>query len=1034
MAHPHWENPEVLAMGRLPSRSPLIPFATTEQALARDRTKSPWFKSLNGTWRFLRVKHPNAAPENWETPETSDADWSSMEVPGLWTRADFIDKPIYTNVLMPFRNEPPLVPKENPTGLYRTLFTLPRGWKQRRVVLHLGGVENCYYLYCNGLEVGFAKDSRLPSEFDLTPYLRSGKNLIAIKVLRWSDTSYIEDQDQWWHAGIHRDVFLYTTQETHIRDLFVRAGLDENLTTGTLHTTVRLGGIDRSSLGHRVKIELYSNSGRPVLRKPLVQIIDPSHFYAVTGSGNSLEFECKLSRPKHWTAETPVLYTLVATLLDPDGNPIECSSVRTGFRCVAVKDRELLINGQPVLIRGVNRHDHCDRTGKVLTEELWRLDIETMKRHNINAVRTSHYPNDSRFYELCDEYGLYVVDECNIEAHHHYAQLGRDPFWGVACLDRAIRMVERDKNHPSIIMWSMGNETGFGANHMAMTAWIREYDPSRPIHNENAICEQGVRQHWTENLHGSDVVCPMYPQVDDIIRHARDTDDPRPLIMCEYAHAMGNSGGNLKEYWEAIEKYHGLQGGFIWEWLDHGLLEKHDNIDYWAYGGDFGEWRHDLNFVCDGLCWPDRTPHSSLIEYKKIIEPVAVIRLSRNRFRVTNKNYFTNLGWLQCSWQVDVNGIKIQSGRLGKLTTDPQASTEIELPFSRPELKAGQEAILTISFNLATDLTWAPRGHQVAWSQFRIGQRKSAALKFRGKCTLSKKISGELKVKSGKKIIETPNSTLVFGNRGLESWHFQGQQIIADIPHVNLWRAPLDNDGIKGRVGQGGKSLSRWMDLGLDKLHYRHAGIKCRQQRDGTISVQWNLEVVARGGKVGVQNKYLIYPNDSVRVEHKFVLGSQLADLPRLGIRWVLPAEFEQFEWYGLGPHETYWDRKTSGLLSLHKSTVADQYVPYILPQDHGNHMDIRSLRISTESGLSLSIFADEAIQASASHYPHEILTPAYHTWELIPRAETFLCLDAAQRGVGGASCGPDTLPQYRIQAGKYKLAYTLKPEFDQLK
>jgi beta-galactosidase len=1028
MAHPHWENPEVLAMGRLPSRSPLVPFTTIEQALARDRSKSPWFKSLNGIWRFQRVSHPKEAPGNWEQPETRDTDWEKMAVPGLWTRSDCIDKPIYTNVLMPFRNEPPLVPATNPTGLYRTQFTLPRGWKQRRVVIHLGGVENCYYLYCNGLEVGFAKDSRLPSEFDLTPYLRSGKNLIAMKVLRWSDTSFIEDQDQWWHAGIHREVFLYTTEETHIRDLFVRSELNENLTTGSLRVTVRLGGINRSSLGYKVKVELYTDSGRSVLRKPLQQTLDQQHFFAVTGKGNSLEFACKVPRPKHWTAETPVLYTLIATLLDPSGNPIEYTSIRTGFRRIAIKHRELLINGQPVLIRGVNRHDHCDRTGKVLTEELWRLDIETMKRHNINAVRTSHYPNDSRFYELCDEYGLYVVDECNIEAHHHYAQLGRDPFWGVAFLDRAIRTVERDKNHPSIIMWSMGNETGFGANHMAMTAWIREYDPSRPIHNENAINEQGVSSGWTENRHGTDVVCPMYPQVDDIIRHASDTDDPRPLIMCEYAHAMGNSGGNLKEYWEAIETYHGLQGGFIWEWLDHGLLEQHDEVEYWAYGGDFGEWRHDLNFVCDGLCWPDRTPHSSLIEYKKIIEPVAVAKLTANRFRISNKNYFTDLSWLQCSWQVDVDGIKVQSGQSGRLKVGPQQSKDIELPFSRPALKSGQEAMLTVKFDLATETSWAPRGHNVAWSQFRIGRRQTRISKHQGKCRLSGSINNKQKVVTGKNEITTPNSTLTVSNKGLQSWKFCGQEFIAAVPGVNLWRAPLDNDGIKGWGGQDGKALGRWLRQGLDRVRFRTSEVKCREHRDGTIAIQYKVHAIAKGGTVIVENHYLVCPDDSIQVEHIFKVGSGLADLPRLGIRWVLPAGFEQLEWYGLGPHETYWDRNTSGRMALHKSTVTDQYVPYILPQDHGNHMDIRSLLISTTNGAGLSIATDAGLQASVSHYPHEILTPAFHTWELKPNAETYLCLDAAQRGVGGASCGPDTLPQYRIQAGKHRLAYRMLP------
>jgi beta-galactosidase len=505
--------------------------------------------------------------------------------------------------------------------------------------------------------------------------------------------------------------------------------------------------------------------------------------------------------------------------------------------------------------------------------------------------------------------------------------------------------------------------------------------------------------------------------------------------MCEYAHAMGNSGGNLQEYWEAIEDNHGLQGGFIWEWLDHGLLEKHGDTEYWAYGGDFGEWRHDLNFVCDGLCWPDRTPHSSLLEYKKIIQPVAVERLSSNQFRITNKNYFTRLDWLSCSWHISIDGVTNQSGKIGGLRIDPQHAADITLDFLQPKLRPGQEAMLTFSFNLARKQSWAAQGHPVGWAQFRLARRKSAVIKFKGNCQVSVPAN-----RSGKSIkqpdsrtinakIETENSILTFSNRGLKSWRFNGQQIIVNNPLVNLWRAPLDNDGIKGKAGQDHKALGKWTRLGLNKLRIECQDLKMRKRADGTIELSTRIHSLAVGGKVVTHTRYVIYPNDTIRVEHSFSVGAALDDLPRLGIRWQLPSAFEQLQWYGAGPHETYCDRQTSGMINLHKSTVTDQYVPYILPQDHGNLTQVRSLTLATANGISFRVNCDEGLQASASHYPQEILTPAFHTWELTPKAETYLCLDAAQRGVGGASCGPDTLPQYRIAAGKHQLSYTIKVE-----
>ncbi|MDZ7684039.1 MAG: glycoside hydrolase family 2 TIM barrel-domain containing protein [Gammaproteobacteria bacterium] len=565
---------ETIASGRLPARASFRRFACTDDIDKGRDTRI----DLNGTWRFRRVPHPEHAPPGWTHSDFDDADWNEATVPGLWTRSGkYGDQPIYTNVLIPFRAEPPNVPIENPTGLYRRTFEASPGTTSGRFLLHVGGAENCFYVYCNGAEVGFSKDCRLPAEFDLTEHLVDGVNTLALEVLHWSDATYIEDQDQWWHAGIHRDVYIERTPPVYLRDVFCKPDYDPATATGRLDTGIRVWDFNRHALHHRVSIELFGPDGL-LVQSDVSATIDKSDFLPVTGKGANKTLTMSLDRVLPWSAENPVLYTLAVSLCDPEGHEIEATSIRIGFRRVEIANRELLINGKAVLIKGVNRHDHCDTTGKVMTEALMRKDIETMKRHNINAVRASHYPNDARFLELCDEYGLYVIDECNIEAHHHYAQVGDDSMRAPAFLSRVTRMVERDKNHPSIIAWSMGNETGFGPHHAAMAAWVREYDPSRVIHNENAICQQGVRSMWNENRHGTDLICPMYPSVDDIVSHALDSSDPRPLIMCEYAHAMGNSCGNLKEYWDAIESHHGLQGGFIWEWLDHGLAETANGI------------------------------------------------------------------------------------------------------------------------------------------------------------------------------------------------------------------------------------------------------------------------------------------------------------------------------------------------------------------------------------------------------------------------------------------------------------------------
>jgi beta-galactosidase len=935
-----------------------------------------------------------------------------MEVPSLWTMDSGVpeDQPIYTNVLMPYKTELPYAPLENPTAVYRRTVVVPRKWKNKRLVISLGGVENCFYLYCNGQEVGFSKDCRLPSEFDLTDYLHVGENSLAIQVIRFSDSSYIEDQDQWWHAGIHRDVELYATEAVYIRDIFAKPTFEPSTNKGHLNVEVHLGDHNRSSLNHSVEIEVTGPGIKKV--KTTMAELQKNAFYPVVGKGPLLKLSLPMGRVKGWNAETPNLYQLTVKLSNDKQKVIETTSQAIGFRDVRIHDRQLLINDAPVLIRGVNRHDHCDSTGKIMTEALLRLDIETMKRHNINAIRTSHYPNDPLFYQLCDEYGMYVVDECNLEAHHHYAQVGADPFWSNAFLSRLTRMVVRDKNHASIIMWSMGNETGFGPNHAAMAAWVKNYDPSRPVHNESAICEQGVADRWNENHHGTDVVCPMYPTVQQIIDHAIAGTDSRPLIMCEYAHAMGNSCGNLKEYWQAIESHHGLQGGFIWEWLDHGLKQKKDGIDYWAYGGDFGEERHDLNFVCDGLCWPDRTPHSSLLEYKKIIQPIVVTKQSKQKYRIHNRDYFTDLRHYSGSWQLLLNGEVKRQGRISGLRALPQESQMFELPGVLPAVERGDHLSILFEFELRSDVRWAKKGHLVAYDQHSLENRAPSRLKTAPLADAYNRKTSQL---------EFHDNKLSFTKQGAVSMQSGPSVVLLEGPSLNFWRAPTDNDGIKGWSGQTHKALGRWQTAGLETPVYRHKPTQVTNR-----SVITHCTANFKAGSISMETHYSISEHGELIVKHEFSIGDKLPDLPRLGVRLVLPGAFEKFAWFGRGPTESYCDRKSAGVLRWHHSTVADQYVPYILPQEHGNLTDVRSLKLHSKRH-SVTIVASGEIEASASHYPHEQLTPAFHTYDVKPDKRTFLSLDVGQRGLGGASCGPDTLPQYLIDKKHYVLEYTLR-------
>lgn len=1010
-----WEFPELFRVAKL------APHATTQTWESGTRV------SLDGEWDFHLAKTPDAAAKFAASPGA----WDRIRVPGNWQLQGFWDKPHYTNVQMPFPEQPPHVPAANPTGVYRRTFQIPREWKGRRVILHFGGADNTLLVQLNGQAVGLSKDSRTPAEFDVTNFLRSGSNDLLALVIKWSDATFIEDQDHWWLSGLHREVFLYTTPKFHIADVDARTGLTTDYQTGTLDLRVAVdfdGTVDPSS---RLEARLIDPNGKPVGKKPLVT----TEF--LNGPENRGGWQRHLGRltttvpkVKAWSAEQPNLYTLELTLHTSTG--VQHDVRRIGFRQVEIRGQNLLINGRRVMIKGVNRHDHDDTHGKAVSRELMLEDVLTMKRFNFNAVRTSHYPNDPQFLDLCDEYGLYVIDEANVESHAYAHSICRDQRYAGAFLDRVMNMVERDKNHPSIIAWSLGNESGYGPNHNAAAGWLRQAEPSRPVHYEGALWGPDADKNpdrqiqWDDQPYGTDIVCPMYARIDVIKDFAAKTKIPRPLILCEYSHAMGNSNGSLSDYWDAFESTPGLQGGFIWEWLDHGIRAKDaQGRDYWLYGGDFGDTPNDANFVCDGLVWPDRKPHPAMWECKKLQQPVSVeaINLKSGKVRIRNKQDFTTLAWLRGTWEVSVSGRIVQSGKLPVLKTLPGGSEILSLPVRSPALEPGEESFLTLRFSTAANTPWCEEGFEIAWDQFALPFKAKPGKAAKGfpAVTLEEK-AGIFTVTAGDLVVTASRQAGT-----LTSLRWKGTEFLVSGPQINLWRGATDNDGIKAWTGQDYKALGKWRDAGLPEFEVSCQGASARKNTDGSVTISFQSRGTAKGGKVEHHHSYTVLPSGEILAENDFACDRSLPDLPRLGVTLVLRPDFENVAWLGRGPHESYCDRKRGAAVGLYKGTVADQYVPYVVPQEHGNKTDVRWIELANDRGEAILFAATERLlECSASHFTANDLYAAAHTIDLTPRKEVIVYLDYAQRGLGTASCGPDTLEQYLLQPDDYWFSYRI--------
>lgn len=1020
-SRPVWMAPEITHINRLPMRATLFPFPDAQSARENQPSSSPYFQSLNGQWDFHLAAKPDAVPADFVSPDfVPGQDWANLPVPSNWAMNGY-DRPHYTNVQMPFPQEPPFVPDENPTGCYITRFSLSPNWQGRRVVLHFGGAESVLAVWVNGVAVGVAKDTRLPSEFDITPFLKHGQeNTLACVCIKWSDASFIEDQDQWWLGGIYRDVFLYSTEDAFIRDVFAIGEMD-----GKLKVQAKIGFSADRERDWKLKAQVFDSSGEPVLDL-IEKTVSTKRAYVANRF--TAHWEEQIENPLVWSAETPHLYTLVVSLVSPESREVEHTSCRFGFRTVELGNRELLINGRAVMFKGVNRHEWNDVTGKVLSLEDMRGDIVLMKQHGFNAIRTSHYPNDERFYDLCDELGMYVIDEANIESHDFMKFLNNDVRYSSAWLERCSRMVERDKNHACIWAWSLGNESGYGANHDAGAAWIRHTDPSRVLHYEG-VANPNVDKwipldEWNAFL-ATDLICPMYSSIEDISKWATTNNpkDRRPLILCEYSHAMGNSNGSLSDYVEAFETHHGLQGGFIWEWVDHGIrvgsnVGNHPDVNapdgpHWLYGGDFGDEPNDLNFVCDGLVWPDRKPHPAMRECKTLFSPVAVSWNAANEsLEIRSKADFVSLDWLRAVWKLNRDGNAIASGELSPLDIAPDETRAFPL-----NLHLGREGTMTldISFIAKEEMAWCQLGFGIAHHQIVLREAPFVAEPMPSPALPREEGNGFT--------LESNGLTAHIDALGLSSLLAQGHQLLAAPIQLQVWRGATDNDGIKGWTGQEDKPLGRWLAAGLDKLQLspvelRHeAGVVVVVTRGATEQHPEALEL----------RQTFAAQNGVLRVENEFIVHQGLPDLPRLGVTLALVQGFEKLDWLANGPHENYSDRKTGARFGAFSSTVAGEYVPYVLPQEHGNHTGVRRLTVSNYGTFIEFRALGKPFEASVSHFTPADLFAAKHTFDLQPRPETWVNLDFAQRGLGTASCGPDTLDRYKIFPGTYRMAFEIR-------
>ncbi|MCR5290909.1 MAG: DUF4981 domain-containing protein [Treponema sp.] len=1053
-----WENPEIQQLNRLPMRSPLIPFDSPENAQTyvlqgpehTDIQNSPYTKSLDSTWKFALMHTPGADTAkpylNWHYTTFDDSQWQSIQVPGTWTLQGF-DHPHYTNTQMPFDILPPNVPEENPTGLYRLSVSIKKEWQFRRIILHIGSAESCTLVFVNGDFIGASKDTRLPCEFDITSSIvwseTEGTALIALKVIRYSDASFVEDQDQWWFGGIHRSVYLYATEHTYIQDIQAMSYYDpaEKTPTGIIPLTVTMGYTTQNdesfkllngmmdSMPFIMSYTVHSLEGSPqqlTIQKEVASgTLTGTFNYRQTL--NQIRTTISISKAQLWNNEHPHLYLVTVSLYEPSDTTeqnrhIESTAFLTGFKSVAITNRELRFNNKMVYIHGVNRHEHNPKHGKTLSTAQMVAEIQLLKQYNFNAVRTSHYPDDERWYDLCDRYGIYLLDEANIENHAYYDCLARSDEWANAYMQRVQRMVRRDKNHVSIFGWSLGNESGDGQNQVACAAWIRRVDTTRIVHYEGF-----VRAEWKQSDFSlqtlargkglTDLISPMYPSIELITQYADTCDDYRPLIMCEYSHAMGNASGSLGDYWRAIESHHGLQGGFIWDWVDQGLeatapqggVGEPQGGTYWKYGGDYGDTPTDYDFCLNGLLFPDLTPKPAMEECRTLFAPVRMYALhpEQGLFIVENRFDFSSLDCLSLCWSIQKNGVSVKTGVVKLPAIAPNQKTQIKCTWAQTAIhhNSEDEVIFHADFIYNEKQPWmSSEEESPVCGRYEYYIHRAASL-----------------------IPIAPKAAPVLPAPHEEEPSVPAKQQIIELFKPVIFRPLLENEVIKHLIGKEVKQPAQeWLDADL-----AHAVI---QKEDGKFTLSCGPHAIdsMQGKKLATlsfKNRVSTIYNKhrAIKLDCTFTLTSTVSEYPRVGICFPISADFDSITWYGRGPQECYSDRKEGACMGLYTKALAELEVPYIVPQENGNRCDTRYIALSGKNTPDIHIQSDTPFSFAVSKYAQDDVWKCHHISELTdvtkgPDGKWYVTIDIAHRGVGTAACGPDTLEQYRIRPGVYTI------------
>ena len=1013
---PPWEDPGVYEINKVDPHAHYIPFETVEQARTEDKWQSSMLQSLNGIWQFHLSHNPSQRPYWFFKNDFDTRNWDEIKVPANWELEGF-DYPIYTNVKYPHAKTPPKIQADyNPVGSYKRTFTIPPDWNGKEVYLHFGAVSSAMNVWVNEQYAGYSEDSKTPAEFDITKYIKKGKNTLAVEVFRWSDASYLEDQDFWRMSGITRDVYLMAVDPQHIQDFRVGSGLDETYTDGMFRLNV---DVQQTNGGSPLTVEatLYDN-GKVV--KEFSEQVDEKN----------VQFETQIPNVKKWSAEIPNLYELIITLKDNSG-VLEILRQEVGFRSIEIKDAKFLINGQYVYIKGADLHEHNDKTGHVLDKETMLKDIKTMKAYNLNAVRTSHYPEPVLWYELCNKYGLYIVDEANIESHgmgYGPQSLAKNPDWQEAHMYRTKNMFERDKNQPCIVTWSLGNEAGNGINFYATYDYLKSVDKTRPVQYEQA--------HGGDN---TDLMCPMYMRIEGMERYAKEKGD-KPLIQCEYAHAMGNSVGNLQDYWDVIEKYPVLQGGFIWDWVDQGLLTTNDEgEEFWAYGGDFGPDTvpSDGNFCLNGLVNPDRTPKPQLNEVKQVYQYIGFspVDLKKGIISVKNKYAFLSLSAFDFTWQVFGDGKNIDSGTINEIDLLPGESKNVTIDFN-VDYQQGVEYFLNIQAKLKTKSGLLDAGTELAAQQFELPEYISVP-----KVNTTEFPAVDISENDNSITINSAAFSASFDKKAgiMTSYKKNDIEFIKSGPIPNFWRAPIDND-----FGNNLHKRSRvWRKAGENR---QITNVSVKKIADNKVAVTLNFNLVNQENATIAKytSVYTVYGSGDIIVNNHFIMTKDnLPEIVRMGMNLVMPRKFDHMAWLGRGPWESYWDRKTSAFVGLYEGSVADQYWAYLRPQENGNKTDVRWLAITDKDGNGLFFEGMPLLSVSAHHNIMEdfeslertdgrqvdgVNVVNRHTTDVKPRDLTSVNVDYKQMGVGGDnSWGAWTHDQYRLMKKEYSYSFRMK-------